>query len=409
MNGALSPKVFLCRTNFIDNTDEDAFRQWAVVADSYEADKGKFVASSANQSKCLARHRQDRQHHPDALSNDAEPAQVLRVLSQPTRVDRVRYWEAMVSRTAQAPGRVTLALTESADGRLDYATWIGKLVELGIRTSDFSKELPDQQLIVAVSVPARYFAAPLIGCGWMSNSPAPTLADPLAAIGDLATGTPIRAVTTNKVIVDFFEAIDFTHTPARLRLSSRQWQVDKVLALTALEELDAYCEQPTPQAGSISNFTRISRTWAARLCKPPQDLALVGTLKWLREDLSGFLSTDDDSYGEPEQISSFLQVGSYPDATWSTRLFSPTSVIDSASLPSELKAVVLDGASAIKLLADVETPVVFAVIDRSVADETSSEILLHIRSSRGSPVSVSSDIGWVVPRGIEALAFTVPL
>lgn len=315
----------------------------------------------------------------------------------------------MVSRTTQTPGRVTLALTETADGNFDYSTWIGKLVELGIRASDFSKQLLDQQLIVAISVPTRYFAASLIGCGWMSNSPAPTLADPLTTSRDLAVGTPIRAVTSTKVIVDYFEGVDFTHSPPRLRLSSRQWQIDKILALTALERLDFFCDQPTPLAGCMSNFTRIARQWAERLCKPPRDLALVGTLKWLREDLSGFLSTDDASYGEPERISSFLQVGSDPDATWSTRLYSPISIIDSSSLPSDLNAVVLDGASAIKLLADVETPVVFAVIDRSVADETSSEVLLHIRSSRGSPVSVPSDIGWVVPRGIEALAFTVPL
>jgi len=296
-----------------------------------------------------------------------------------------------------------------ANDDFDYSSWIGKLVELGMRASDFSKELLTDQLIVAISVPTRHFAASLIGCGWMSSSPAPSLADPLTTISGLAVGTPIRAVTSSKVIVDYFESVDFTRTPSRLHLRNRQWQVDKILALTVLQGLDTFSEQPTPSAGCISNLTRIARQWAERLCSPPRDLALVGTLKWLRDDLSGFLSTDDESYGAPEQMSSFLQVGSDPSATWSSRLYSPTSVLDSSSLPPELNAVVLDGASAIKLLADIETRVVFAVIDRSVADESASEVLLHIRSSRGKPVSVPEDIGWVVPRGIEALAFTVPL
>ena len=315
----------------------------------------------------------------------------------------------MVSRTTQTPGRVTLALTETAGDDFDYSTWIGKLVELGMRVSDFSKKLLDDQLIVAISVPTRHFAASLIGCGWMSNSSAPTLTDPLTTIRGLEVGTPIRAVTSTKVILDFFEGVDFTHIPSRLRLRSRQWQLDKVLALTVIPELLSSSEQPTPSVGCISRFTRVADQWAERLCCPPRDLALVGTLKWLHDDLSGFLSTDDESHGPPEQMSSILQVGGDPDATWSTRLYSPTNVLDSSSLPTELCAVILDGASAIKLLADIETQVVFAVIDRSVADETASEVLLHTRSSRGHPVSVPNDIGWVVPRGIEALAFTVPL
>jgi len=315
----------------------------------------------------------------------------------------------MVSRTTQTPGGVALALTETVDGDLDYSAWIGKLVELGIRSSNFSNSLTDEQLVVGISVPTRHFAAALIGCGWMSKSPPPTLADPLTTILGLSVGTPIRAVTSAKVIVDYFESVDFGHTPPRLHLRNRQWQVDKILALTVLEGLESSSDQPTPRAGCISNFTRIDRQWADRLCSPPRDLAIVGTLKWLRDDLSGFLSTDDESHGAPEQIVSFLQIGAEPDVTWSTRLYSPISVLDSSSLPAELNAVVLDGASAIKLLADVETRVVFAVIDRSVADETASEVLLHIRSSRGTPLSVPNDIGWIVPRGMEALAFTVPL
>ena len=316
----------------------------------------------------------------------------------------------MVSQTKSPVGRVRLALTETPSAEPDFSFWIGQLVELGMRVREYSKSLLHEQLIVAVSVPTRHFAAPLIACGWMSKSPAPTIADPLSTALHLAPGTPVRAVTSTKVFTDYFEFVDLNYSPARLHLRSRQWQMDKILALTELPRIDSYSELNTPSVGCISRFTRISDHWNDRLCRPPRDLALIGTLKWLREDLSSFLSTDnEEEYGPPERLHSFLQVGGDPDATWSTRIISPTSIIDSSSLPTELSSVILDGASAIKMLADIESCVVIAVIDRSVADETASEVLLHVRSSRGTPVSVPNHIGWSVPKGIETLAFVVPL
>ena len=60
-------------------------------------------------------------------------------------------------------------------------------------------------------------------------------------------------------------------------------------------------------------------------------------------------------------------------------------------------------------LAEIEAPVVIVILDRSVTDETASEIVVQLRNTRGEPLSVSGDLGWRPPAGIEALAFTVPL
>jgi hypothetical protein len=73
-----------------------------------------------------------------------------------------------------------------------------------------------------------------------------------------------------------------------------------------------------------------------------------------------------------------------------------------------VQAVILDGAAAIKYLPEIEAPVVVCIIDRSIADETASEVILQQRNTGSTPV-LMTDLGWHSAPGIEALAFTVPL
>lgn len=83
--------------------------------------------------------------------------------------------------------------------------------------------------------------------------------------------------------------------------------------------------------------------------------------------------------------------------------------LDDVDLPVGLRAVVLDGATPTRYLAGIETPVVVAVLDRSVADTTVPELVMNYRNTRGEHLSLQRDLQWTPPTGVEALAFEVPL
>lgn len=65
--------------------------------------------------------------------------------------------------------------------------------------------------------------------------------------------------------------------------------------------------------------------------------------------------------------------------------------------------------SAITYLYEIESPVVICVLDRSVAEESAAEGVVQLRNTRGEPVSLTDDIRWRPPEGVEAFGFTVPL
>lgn len=96
-------------------------------------------------------------------------------------------------------------------------------------------------------------------------------------------------------------------------------------------------------------------------------------------------------------------------ATWSTRLYASARFADQLPLPKDVRVVVLDGFGAIKYLAEIETPIVACILDRSVADETAAELIVQLRNTRGEPLSIADDLGWRPPAGVEALAFTLAL
>ena len=152
----------------------------------------------------------------------------------------------------------------------------------------------------------------------------------------------------------------------------------------------------------------IDKDWEARLAAPAADLAIVGTMTWLKEDFAGFLCRECDD-GEPTPIVDLLLPNVGNHATWFTRVYASARFAEQLPLPADVRAVILDGAGAIKYLAEVETRVVICILDRSVADETAAEIVVQTRNTRGEPVSVVADLGWRVPAGVEALAFTVAL
>lgn len=319
-----------------------------------------------------------------------------------------------------------LALSDDPLGQAEPASWIGPLVALGARASRFNSQSHGRQLIVVISVPQRDFAAALIGCGWVMASPEPKRSDPLEVLRGLQPHTPVRVVTGREVIADYFTRLNETTNPPRAHLGGSQWQVPGIRAVEVLENLPTSARTPRPFPGALGRLARVEESWDSRLASPAADLAIVGTLSWLREELEALVSREDESPIPipPAPGSDAKKVGTAPDvgslgnvllphgpkvATWFTRLYASAKFADQFPLPDRIRAVLLDGAGATKYLSQIEVPVVVCILDRSVADETAAELVVQLRNSRGEPISLREELEWTPPAGVEALAFTVAL
>lgn len=239
-------------------------------------------------------------------------------------------------------------------------------------------------------------------------SESPALPDPLETLRTIVPGTPVRAVNGHQIVNGLFRALNDSVSPPRVQINGSFWQVDRFTALAVLPETGAPARAPRPQPGSVGRWAKLDQNWDARLAAPAADLAIVGTVAWLKDDFDALLGREGDDL-DPAPIHDLLLPDIGEPGTWSTRIYTSSHLAENLPLPVDLRAVILDGSAAIKYIHCIESPVVVCVIDRSVADETAAEILMQHRNSRGEPVSPSQDLHWHAPAGVEALAFTVPL
>lgn len=305
-------------------------------------------------------------------------------------------------------GRTRLVLSENIDQPGCVASWVGPMVALGTRAARYRRSNDDRQLIIAVSVPRRDFAAALIGCGWVLASEAPALPDPLDTLRGMAPGQALRAVNSRYVITGAFSHLDEATNPPQAQFGGSRWRIDGIRALATFTDVDTPEREARPEPGSIEHMARLDLAWDARLALPAADLAIVGTLKWLELDFDAYLAKEGDGL-RPSSIRALLKPKTNKAATWYTRVFPSARLADHLPLPNDLKAVILDGNGAIRYLGEIEAPVVICVLDRSVADETAAELVTQLRNTRGEPLLLEGDLGWPVPGGVEALAFTVAL
>ncbi len=311
-----------------------------------------------------------------------------------------------VSSPTRRPTR--LVLSEASHKAGHAARWIGPMLTLGTRAARHYRRGVDRQLVIAVSVPKRDFAAALIGCGWVLASEAPTLPSPLDTLRGMEPGQALRAVNSRHVITGEFAHLDETTNPPQAQFAGSRWRVDGIRALVVLTDLDTPERETRPEPGSIERLACLDRAWDARLASPAADLAIVGTLRWLERDFDAYLAKEGDGLA-PSSIRALLKPKTTKAATWYTRLYPSARLADHLPLPKELRAVILDGNGAIRYLGEIETPIVVCVLDRSVADETAAELVTQLRNTRGEPLSLRKDLGWPSPRDVEALGFTVAL
>lgn len=300
---------------------------------------------------------------------------------------------------------VLLSLAESSEAEPIRSAWIGPLLALGTLLSRKSGLFDGKQLIVAISVPSREFAAVLVGSGWtLVQMPTQATTDPLAVLRTAQPGSHYRALNATHVISGQFQGLDESHAQPRVTLAGR-WSIERFVAVAPVAEADPAERSPRPQIGSIGRMAGLGRDWEQRLVAPAADLAIVGTKSWINLDLEAVLARDDDLDGET--FATLLLPKTDRSATWFTRIYSSSHLADQLPLTHDLNLVILDGQGAIKYLNEILVPMVVCIFDRSIADETAAEQVLQLRNSRGEPVSLGDQLGWSAPVGVEALAFTV--
>ena len=306
-----------------------------------------------------------------------------------------------------------LVLTENSEYVGVQAEWIGRLVALGARAARYIRAANSRQLVIAVSAPSRDFAAVLIGCGWLLASVQPELPLPLDTLRKLERGQWVRAVNKDKVRAGSFAWLDESKDPPQVHFAGMTCAVDKVQALSELGEWEIpdrdIRSQDRPEPGSMARMAGLDLVWDAWLARPAADLAIVGTKKWLENDLEAYLTREADEDLEHSSIGSLLMPKATRAATWNTIILPSAALAESLPLPARLNAVVLDGNGAIEYLPDVETPVVICVLDRSRSDAIAEEVIIQWRNNRGEPLSLEEDLDWTPPGGVEALGYTVAL
>lgn len=305
--------------------------------------------------------------------------------------------------------RVTLGLADEPGTPVAPALWIGGLVGLGSILRRNLPKLEGRQLVLAISVPLRDYVAALIGCGWMLASPPPKLDPPIEVFRAATSGTYLRAVTDNRVYTGAFSWLNEERADPRVLIGNRTLPVDRYKAVAVLDEPSEDLMAELPRPGFLATFTGTASTWLERIAAPCGDLALVGTARWLYEDLTACIGNGADPSDTGNALSDFVLPAGNKAATWATPILPAARLAEVLPISEQYKAVILDGYGAVKYLNDILAPIVVCVVDRSVADESAAEIVMQARSANSQPLSMNHDLGWQLPAGIEAVAFTVAL
>jgi hypothetical protein len=305
--------------------------------------------------------------------------------------------------TRPSQSRSDLALRDEASGATVAVTWAGPLLALGARLARQGAATFDSQLIVALAVPVRDYAAALIAVGWTLATPSGRPGVPADIVPTLSPGTPVRMVVSGVLVAErFFEAA-VVGGRARIHVGPSWWHLDTVHYLTAAPDLPEhrFGRVRLAPAGSMITRTGHAGTWMAEQCRASADVAIIGTRTWLVADMGLGIGWGDLAAGF-DRLDDILRPDDGRRPSWATTLRS-AQLFESTSLPIEAKLSVLDGSSAIRWLPDVATPFAVALIDRSSSDEFAADSILQLRSM-GRPLSLEP-IGWMPPPGVEALAF----
>ena len=293
------------------------------------------------------------------------------------------------------------------------AKWIDHLVSCGLRVARYASTLDDKQLVLALSVPQRDYAAALIACGWVLGARCPNTSDPRTFLDKVQPGEKICLVTKDKVVAAKYCRIGTSSNGETVVTNEGTWCIDKILAVDAIPDgpscVDVPCKQARPEPGSLARMAGIDRDWDSWLVSAPTDLAIIGTRNWIEHELDACIRRSEDVGLDNNDIRTVLLPRDKGAVAWHTRIVSHVDRDACLNLPDSTSIVILDGNGAIKYLSDLRSKVVICILDRSAANETAEESILQYRNTRGVPIPLSEVNGWKMLPGIEYIAYEVSL
>ena len=292
------------------------------------------------------------------------------------------------------------------------AKWIDHLVSCGLRVARYASKLEDKQLVLALSVPQRDYAAALIACGWVLGAQRPSMPDPRTFLDKVQPGEIIRLVTKDKVVVAKYCRIGTSSNGATIVITNEgTWCIEKIRAINVIPDgsscVEVPCKQGRPEPGSLARMAGIDSGWDSWLVSLPSDLVVIGTRSWLDSELSSCICKSEDGNIGNNEIQTVLLPKRQRAAVWNTQIISHVDRQACLELPKTVSAVILDGNGAIKYLPDLQAKIVICVLDRSTATESAEEIIVQYKNTRGVAISLRDDLGWKMSAAFEYMAFEV--
>jgi hypothetical protein len=207
------------------------------------------------------------------------------------------------------------------------------------------------------------------------------------------------------LVADRFIGVNRTHSVPRVHVGNTFWMINHLECIAgdpALPEA-RFGRVKLAKPGGLVRKTGRQGTWSIDQCVANPTVAIVGTRSRLEPELTlqaGWTGCEDDW----DLLHHILR----PDDGRSA--FCASAIVPGGrdylpELPSQAQLAVLDGATAIRWLPEVRTPIVVVLIDRSSTDESAGTTVLQ-RRSIGRPVPMDS-LRWQPFPGMEALAFEV--
>jgi hypothetical protein len=303
-----------------------------------------------------------------------------------------------------APERSGVVLLDGGGGDPVAAPWAGGLLALGAR---LARQPPrdNVQLIVAVSLPARDFAAVLIAAGWLLARPAKAPLMPIAVAEGLQAGTPVRMIAGDCLVADRFFGVDRARGEPRIHVGWTWWRPAAVTCIAADSTMpeDRFGRLRIPSPGTMATWTGYAEVWAAEQCCASSSVVVLGRKSRLLDEMelrAGWTGLS----GQPDRLVDLIRPDDGRRPAWASTIV-PAGLGDLPEFPDPARLAVLDGATAIRWLAEVATPMVVALLDRSAVDDAAGDMIMQARSA-GVPIPLSQ-LGWHPFAGMEALAFEV--
>lgn len=286
------------------------------------------------------------------------------------------------------------------------APWAGELLALGQNLARY-RRAEGRQAIVAVTLPARDYGAVLAACGWVLGCEVSDSCEWMDQLAGLARGVPVRMVMQDRVVVDRFYGCRSASGGMRVHVGRSQWAVSKVTCLEVDERADesGFGWQQIPRAGGLISAYVDSARWRRMFGAARASVAIIGVKSRLWGELE-LRATRRGSSQPFDRLRDIVRPRRAGSISWGSVVV-PGGSDDLPDLPGEAGLTIVDGASAVRWLPEVRTPVVLAIIDRGSADESAVAAVLQLRST-GAPVPAER-FGWAPASGMEASVFEVPL